>query len=84
MWRVMEQYESTGLPVNRSFQDWVRPDVDLWRCEIVKIKSITGNTIVLEDQLENDYMAVPKLTDSFLMRTPDRMLSVGTIQLLRS
>ncbi|MDM1736651.1 hypothetical protein HX112_08845 [Acinetobacter towneri] len=60
MWRVMEQYANTGLPVNRSFQDWVRPDVDLWRCEIGKIKSITGNTIVLEDQLENDYMAIPK------------------------
>lgn len=60
MWRVMEKYATQGLPANRSFQDWVRPDVDLWRCEIAKIKSITGNTIVLDDQLENNYMAVPR------------------------
>ena len=55
MWRVMEKYESEGLPSSRSFQDWVRPDVDLWRCEIAKIKNIIGNTIYLEDQLVNDY-----------------------------
>lgn len=76
MWRVMEQYASTGLPVNRSFQDWVRPDVDLWRCEIAKIKSITGNTIVLEDQLENDYMAVPK-TYGFFSDENSRADAIG-------
>lgn len=60
MWRVMEKYESEGLPASRSFQDWVRPDVDLWRCEIAKIKNIIGNTIYLEDQLVNDYPIVVK------------------------
>ena len=60
MWRVMEKYDSEGLPSSRSLQDWVRPDVDLWRCEIAKIKNIVGNTIYLEDQLVNDYPVVVK------------------------
>lgn len=53
MWRVMEQY--TG-----STQNWVRDDVDLWRCEIVQIKSITGNVLTLEDRLKNDYPVTVK------------------------
>lgn len=53
MWRVMEQY--TG-----SSQDWVRKDVDLWRCEIARIKSITGTTIVFENQLRETYSVKPK------------------------
>ena len=53
MWRVMEQY--TG-----SAQNWVRDDVDLWRCEIVQIKSISGNVLTLEDRLKNDYPVTVK------------------------
>lgn len=60
MWRVMEKYDSEGLPASRSFQDWVKPEVDLWRCEIARIKSISGNTIVFEDELENEYKATTK------------------------
>lgn len=58
MWRVMEQY--TG-----SSQDWVRKDVDLWRCEIAKIKSISGNTIVFENQLREEYLVQPKTYNLF-------------------
>lgn len=53
MWRVMEQY--TG-----SSQDWVRKDVDLWRCEIAQIKQIIGNTIYLYDEISNDYLTTVK------------------------
>ena len=60
MWRVMERYDPEGLPASRSSQDWVRPDVDLWRCEIARIKSISGTTIVFEDELENEYKATTK------------------------
>ena len=56
MWRVMEMYEATGAPLKRSFQDWVRSDVDLWRCEIAHIKGIVGNTIYFHDQISNDYL----------------------------
>nr|CAH1066749.1 Uncharacterised protein [Acinetobacter phage MD-2021b] len=48
----------------------------MWRCEIVKIKSITGNTIVLEDQLENGYMAVPK-TYGFFSDENSRSDAIG-------
>lgn len=60
MWRVMERYDSEGLPASRSSQDWVKPEVDLWRCEIARIKSISGTTIVFEDELENEYKATTK------------------------
>ena len=53
MWRVMEDY--TG-----SKQDWNQTDVDLWRCEISKIKSIVANTIYFEDQIANDYLVKVK------------------------
>lgn len=60
MWRVMEKYVSEGLPANRSIQDWNKQEVDLWRCEIARIKDIVGNTIYLEDQLLNDYPVTVK------------------------
>lgn len=60
MWRVMERYVYDGVGDNKALEDWVRPEVDLWRCEIVKVKAISGNTITLEDELSNDYFAVPK------------------------
>ena len=53
MWRVMEDY--TG-----SKQDWNQTDIDLWRCEISKIKSIVANTIYFEDQIANDYLVKVK------------------------
>lgn len=56
MWRVMEKYGTEGLPPSRSYQDWVRPDVDLWRCEIARIKFIVENTIYLEDEISHDYL----------------------------
>lgn len=60
MWRVMEKYHSEGAPAEKSRQDWVKPEVDLWRCEIARIKSISGNTIILEDELENEYKSTTK------------------------
>lgn len=53
MWRVMEQYPGESL-------DWVRPEVDLWRCEMVRVKSITGNAVTLDSPLSWNYNAVPK------------------------
>lgn len=53
MWRVMEQYSGSS-------QKWVDPSVDLWRCEISKIKRIVGNTIYLYDEISNDYLTTVK------------------------
>lgn len=64
MWRVMEQYNVVNP--NKPFQDWVRPDVDLWRCEIAQIKGIVGNTIYFHDQISNDYLVNVKKYGFFI------------------
>lgn len=76
MWRVMEKYVSEGLPANRSIQDWNKQEVDLWRCEIARIKNIVGNTIYLEDQLLNDYPVTVK-TYGFFSDENNRADHVG-------